>query len=185
MISFTNPFKVRRDANVAHELYTATINAARDPWLFNDCEVPDTPEGRFETLTLMSFIVLNRFKDMDGADSIAQAYFDIMFEDIDANLREMGVGEASLAKRMKKLAGSFYGRVKTYDNAITSDDPSLWPQTIKRYLFADISVSDQIVESIANHCQNIIENIARQESDALLSGTIVFEGKRDMINKAP
>ena len=185
MISFNNPFKVRRDSNVAHELYVATIQAARDPWLFNDCGVPDTPEGRFEALTLMAFIVLNRLKDIDDAESIAQAYFDIMFEDIDANLREMGVGEATLAKRMKKLAGSFYGRVKTYDDAITSDDPSHWSQTIKRYLFNEVSAPEQVVESVANFSRSIVESIAIQDADALLRGTIVLEGKRDMINKAP
>lgn len=184
MISFSNPFKVRRDANAAHDLYVATIEAARDPWLFNDCDVPDTPEGRFEALTLMAFIVLNRLKDMDGGESIAQAYFDIMFEDIEANLREMGVGEATLAKRMKKLAGSFYGRVKTYDEAITSDDQTQWPLTIKRYLFDQVSVTDQTIEAVAQYSRGIAENIAGQDPKALLSGKITFDGTRGVINKA-
>lgn len=184
MISFNNPFKVRREANAAHDLYATTIKAARDPWLFNDCDVPDTPEGRFEALTLMAFIVLNRLKDMDGAEGVAQAYFDIMFEDIDSNLREMGVGESSLAKRMKKLASSFYGRVKTYDGAILSDDPTQWPLTIKRYLYNEVSVSEQTISAVARYSKEIIENIAQQDPDALIAGTITFHGTRDIISEA-
>jgi len=184
MISFPNPFKDRREANAAHDLYVATIEAARDSWLFNDCEVPDTPEGRFEALSLMAFIVLNRLKDMDGAEGVGQAYFDIMFEDIESNLREMGVGEASLAKRMKKLAGSFYGRLKTYDDAILSDDPMLWPLTIKRYLYDGISVSEQTTNAVARYTQEIIENIAQQDPNALITGTITFDGTRGIISEA-
>lgn len=184
MISFSNPFKVRRDANAAHELYVATIEAARDPWLFNDCGVPDTPEGRFEALTLMAFIVLNRLKDMDGGESVAQAYFDIMFEDIEANLREMGVGEATLAKRMKKLAGSFYGRLKTYDEAITSDDQTQWSGTIKRYLFDQINVTDRTVDAVGLFTREIADNLATQAPKALLGGDITFDGTRGVINKA-
>lgn len=183
MISFSNPFKVRREANAAHSLYTATIAAARDPWLFNDCDVPDTAEGRFETLTLMAFIVLNRLKDIDGGESVSQAYFDIMFEDIEANLREMGVGEATMAKRVKKLASSFYGRLKTYDSAITSDDPTQWSQTIKRYLYDDISVTDKTLSAVVIYSKNIADGIAKQSSDALLEGTITFDGKRKRMSE--
>lgn len=184
MISFTNPFKVRREANAAHDLYVATIGAARDPWLFNDCGVPDTPEGRFEALTLMAFIVLNRMKDIEGAAGVSQAYFDIMFEDIDANLREMGVGEATIAKRMKKLAGSFYGRVKTYDEALISDDQTQWPKTIERYLFNEVEVSDEIVTAVAQYSAEIIEGIATQPTDDLVAGKITFTGDRGTINEA-
>jgi cytochrome b pre-mRNA-processing protein 3 len=184
MISFTNPFKVRREVNAAHDLYVATIKSARDPWLFNDCGVPDTPEGRFEALTLMAFIVLNRLKDIEGAAGVSQAYFDVMFEDIDANLREMGVGEATIAKRMKKLAGSFYGRVKTYDEALTSDEPSQWPDTIKRYLFNETEVSEEIVAAVASFSADIAQNIATQPADNLVAGKITFNGNRDIINKA-
>ena len=133
----------------------------------------------------MAFIVLNRLKDMEGAGGVAQAYFDIMFEDIDANLREMGVGEAKLAKKMKKLAGSFYGRIKTYDDAITSDDPEQWVQTIERYLFDDVTVSKQTADAVARFAQEISENIANQDSTDLLRGTIIFAGSRDMISEAP
>ena len=184
MISFTNPFKVRREANAAHDLYVATIVAARDPWLFNDCGVPDTPEGRFEALTLMAFIVLNRLKDIEGAAGVSQAYFDIMFEDIDANLREMGVGEATIAKRMKKLAGSFYGRVKTYDEALTSDETTEWPLTIKRYLFDEVEVSDEIVAAVATYSAGIAQSIAMQSADDLVAGRITFAGNREMVNEA-
>ena len=184
MISFNNPFKVRREANAAHELYVATIGAARDPWLFNDCGVPDTPEGRFEALTLMAFIVLNRLKDIEGAAGVSQAYFDIMFEDIDANLREMGVGEATIAKRMKKLAGSFYGRVKTYDDALTSDEPAQWPETIKRYLFNEVEVSDEVVAVVAQYSAGIVQAIAAQETEDLKAGKITFASNRDRIYEA-
>lgn len=184
MISFPNPFKTRREYNAAHKLYTATIVAARDPWLFNDCGVPDTPEGRFEVLTLMAFLVLRQLKDIDGAENLAQSYFDIMFEDIEANLREMGVGETTLAKRMKKLAGSFYGRIKTYDEAISSSAPETWRSTIKRYLFSDTQVSENILTVTADYAREIGQNIAAQSTSELLSGRIVFDAKRAAISQA-
>lgn len=177
MISFPNPFRARRQFNSAHTLYTETIVAARDPWLFNECGVPDTPEGRFEVLTLMAFLLLRQLKEIEEAESLAQYYFDIMFEDIEANLREMGVGETTLAKRMKKLAGSFYGRIKTYDDAISSDEPDVWRETIKRYLFAETEVPEDVIDATANYALAIGENIASQNTTDLLEGRVMFTAK--------
>ena len=90
MFKIRNPFKTRKELDIAHTLYTNTVIAARDPHFFTAWQVPDTPEGRFEILALTAFLVLKRLKVDQANKDIAQAYFDIMFEDIDANLRELG-----------------------------------------------------------------------------------------------
>lgn len=181
MISFPNPFKARRNSKAAHSLYSATILAARDPWLFNDCEIADTPEGRFEVLTLMAFLVLRQLKEIDGGDDIAQAYFDIMLEDIDSNLREMGVGESTLAKKMKKLAASFFGRIKTYDQSIAAGDFDTWEDTIRRYLYENSDMVGDSATSVAQFTLSISEHIAGQDSAALLSGHVSFDVEKPVI----
>lgn len=175
MIAFPNPFKARRNSNVAHNLYSTTILAARDPWLFNECRIADTPEGRFEVLTLMAFLVLRQLKEIDGGEDVAQAYFDTMLEDIDANLREMGVGESTLGKKMKKLAASFFGRIKTYDQSLDSGEFDTWEETVRRYLYENLDTVGDAVTAVAHYTLSINEHIAGQDSTALLSGQVSFD----------
>ncbi|MCZ8096391.1 MAG: hypothetical protein O9972_00585 [Burkholderiales bacterium] len=129
----------RRDPNAAivDGLYLALSDAARRPGFYADLGVPDTVEGRFDLLTLHVFVALRRLKALpDPAGDLAQDLVDAVFRHFDMALRELGVGDISVPKRMKTLAGAFYGRGKAYEQALSGDD-SVLAEALARNLFAN------------------------------------------------
>ena len=110
------------NARVVDRLYRAIVAAARQPALYADLAVPDTLEGRFECLTLHVALVLRRLRDapMPGPD-MAQHLVDAVFAHFDRTLREMGVGDTSVPRRMKVMAEAFAGRCVAYEDAFRSD----------------------------------------------------------------
>lgn len=121
----------RADADAVHSAYAQIVGQAREPALYTRLAVPDTPEGRLEAVMLHVFLVLRRLKAATGgpqaaesetARHFAQALFDLMFQDLDRNLREMGVGDTVLGKRVKRMAKGFYGRIALYEKGLAADD---------------------------------------------------------------
>jgi cytochrome b pre-mRNA-processing protein 3 len=102
-------------------LYGSAVAQARASALYARMGAPDTVEGRFELLTLHLILIIDRFKgEGGGRDGIGQALFDIYVSNLDGALREMGVGDLAVGKRMKDLGGAFYGRAKAYASAFTA-----------------------------------------------------------------
>jgi cytochrome b pre-mRNA-processing protein 3 len=99
----------------AGRILAALTQAARNPDLYGEGRAPDTLDGRFEVLTAFAAVALLRLKAAPEASRVAQVFTDVLFRHFDAGLREAGVGDLSVAKRMKALAGRFYGRLAAYD----------------------------------------------------------------------
>src|SRR5262245_54639907 len=103
---------------VTASLYDQIVAAARQPAFYAVGGVPDTPLGRYEMISLQLFLVLHRLRGEVGAiREIAQELTDRFFAELDHSIRELGVGDLSVPKRMKKLARMFYGRVVSYGEA--------------------------------------------------------------------
>jgi len=116
------PFKSSRANDDAELLLAAVTDASRRPALFAAGRIPDTLEGRFEAMTLNGALALIRLRSEPGAERLAQDFTDKLFRSFDAGLRESGIGDLSVAKHMRRLAGSFYGRLDAYTGAITAGD---------------------------------------------------------------
>ena len=82
-------------------IYGMIVTQAREPLFYRDLGVPDTVNGRFDLVVLHLWMVLHRLKSMEGAADLSQALFDHFCDDMDANLREMGVGDLTVPKRMR------------------------------------------------------------------------------------
>jgi hypothetical protein len=97
--------------------------AARDPWLYLSLGVPDTLDGRFDLIALHAFLLVHRLQDeaAPGPD-LAQAVFDAMFRDMDNNLREIGVSDLTVGKRVRAMWEAFHGRAKAYAAALEATD---------------------------------------------------------------
>jgi cytochrome b pre-mRNA-processing protein 3 len=100
-------------------IYGMIVTQAREPLFYRDLGVPDTVNGRFDLLVLHLWMVLRRFKPVEGGVGLSQALFDRFCDDMDANLREMGVGDLTVPKRMQGFGEAFYGRVAAYDLALS------------------------------------------------------------------
>ncbi len=110
------------------------VTQARQPSFYRDLGVPDTVNGRFDLLVLHLWMVLRRFNSAEAATNLSQALFDRFCDDMDANLREMGVGDLTVPKRMQAFGEAFYGRVAAYDLALTSGQEPLAQALCKNIL---------------------------------------------------
>jgi cytochrome b pre-mRNA-processing protein 3 len=106
-------------------IYGMIVTQAREPSFYRDLGVPDTVNGRFDLLVLHLWMVLRRFRSAEAAANHSQALFDRFCDDMDANLREMGVGDLTVPKRMQAFGEAFYGRVAAYDLALTTGQEPL------------------------------------------------------------
>jgi cytochrome b pre-mRNA-processing protein 3 len=104
-------------------VYSQIVAKARQPWLYLNAGVPDTVTGRFDMITLHSFLVLDRLgSEKERAAEFAQNLFDELFMDMDSSLREMGVGDLSVGKKIRKMSESYYGACNAYRDAFGHED---------------------------------------------------------------
>lgn len=111
-------FVAEPEPSIAHRLYDRLVRHARFPLYYGGLGVPDTPEGRFEILALHVGLTVRKLYSSDGEGrELGQALFDLMVADLDMNLRELGVGDLSVGKQVKRLAGQFYARLAVLNEA--------------------------------------------------------------------
>jgi cytochrome b pre-mRNA-processing protein 3 len=122
-VGFLSLLRRGRYERVGFELYGATVATARDPFLYTVLGVPDTLDGRFDMVSLHAFLLIRRLKRerLPGPD-LAQAMFDAMFSDMDVNLREMGVGDLSVGRKVRVMWEAFHGRSAAYEVALNTAD---------------------------------------------------------------
>ena len=106
-------------------IYGMIVTQAREPLFYRDLGVPDTVNGRFDLLLLHLWMALGRLKSLPDGAELSQALFDRFCIDMDDNLREMGVGDLTVPKRMQAFGEAFYGRVAAYDLALAGGDEPL------------------------------------------------------------
>lgn len=153
-----------------HVLYTAVVAAARSPALYLECGVPDTVEGRFESLSLHVALVLRRLRDLPApAEDVAQDFVDRFFADLDAGLREIGIGDVSVPKKMKRLGQAFYSRLAGYDAAFDAAEPGPLADALRRNLIGDDTGSAD-VGAITTYVRATSATLADADLDRLLSG---------------
>ncbi|WFU76565.1 MULTISPECIES: ubiquinol-cytochrome C chaperone family protein [unclassified Bradyrhizobium] len=121
-------------AGTIEAIYGMIVTQAREPIFYRDLGVSDTVNGRFDLLLLHLWLVLRRLRTVQGATELSQALFDRFCEDMDDNLREMGVGDQIVPKRMRAFGEAFYGRVQAYDQAIEAGGEALAAAICKNIL---------------------------------------------------
>ncbi|MBO6719403.1 MAG: ubiquinol-cytochrome C chaperone [Rhizobiaceae bacterium] len=165
----SNPNELIVDA-----LYEQIVAAARQPAPYADWAVPDTPLGRFELLSLVMILVLRRLKGEPGAASdVAQDLVDTFFRDMDHSIRELGVGDVGVPKRMKKLSRMFYGRAQSYGSALDARDEGALKAALSRNVQPAAKEWPQAGE-LARYAQLAADALAGQETADIVAGRISF-----------
>ena len=145
--------------------------AARHPAFYAQWNVPDTLDGRFDMIALHTFLVLDRLKG--EAEAFRQALVDELFRDMDRSLREMGVGDLGVGKRVRKMAEVLYGRIAAYDKALSAPDDAL-VQAIERNIFAG-QPDAMGATHLASYMREQRAHLTRQDVHALTSGHLRFK----------
>ena len=154
--------------------YGRVVEQARRPGFFVDCGVPDTLDGRFELICLHAFLYLHRLKrEQPQAAPVGQCFFDAMFADFDRSLREMGTGDLSVGRQVKRMAEAFYGRVAAYEPGLAGDDAVLQP-ALQRNLFGTAPPTRPHLEAMASYVRREAACLSRQGAAELLAGEVLF-----------
>lgn len=163
---------------ITDALYSEIVAAARQPLFYSHWNVPDTPIGRFEMLSLHMFLFLHRLREEDGAArEAAQDLTDGFFRDVDHSLRELGVSDQGVPRRMKKLARMFYGRAMAYGAALDQRDDAAFREALTRNALPDQS-HGEAAAALAAYVFQAWDELAKQPVSAILSGQLHFPEPR-------
>lgn len=167
----------QRRQEAARSLYTAAVRQARDPALYTEGGVADTLDGRFDLIVLHVVPLMRRLRQCGEAGrGLSQALFDVMFDDMDQSLREMGVGDLRVGKRVKQMARAFYGRALAYDSAFEQGPGAGRRDTIaealQRNLFNNEPPPAERLQAMARYVEALIDALDGQSPEALLAGEI-------------
>lgn len=158
------PFRRSQTAEDALRLLDAVTLTSRNFAFFGEGRVPDTLEGRFALMTIHGALALIRLKQDPQSAGLAQAFTDVLFRQFDAGLREAGVGDTSVPKRMHKMAGEFYGRLDAYEQAL-GDDEALAAALVRNVVGL---APGPFVEQLSGHVRRLAAQQAAAPALAML-----------------
>jgi cytochrome b pre-mRNA-processing protein 3 len=159
----------------AERLYRRVVTQARQPALYARLGVPDTVEGRLEMILLHLVLLFHRLRgEGDDGQSLAQSVFDRFVADMDRSLREMGVGDLAVPKRMKAIGRSFYGRVEAYGKPIAEQDLRTLAVALRRNLWPEGAPPADRSEEIAAYAGDAAATLRNQAFADILRGEISF-----------
>lgn len=139
-----NLFRIRRRERLGDDLYALTVRQARDPGFYTALGVPDRIDARFELYTLHMLLLTMRLKDEGterGGDA-GQQLFDTYVSALDHALRELGVGDISVGKKMRKLGEAMYGRMTAYETPLRDGDADLLAERLARNVLESETPAD-------------------------------------------
>lgn len=156
-------------------LYEALAAQARLPVFYADLGVPDSIDGRFEMLCVHAHALFHRLRGRgDQADQLGQATYDAMFAGLDAALREMGVADLGVGRRIKIMTEALNGRIHAYDAALADMDPGALPAAIRRNVYGTVSPRADQVSVLAAYQRDLRASLAEADDAGLLAGRVSF-----------
>jgi cytochrome b pre-mRNA-processing protein 3 len=166
-------------------LYGVIVAQARRPTFYRDYGVPDTVNGRFELVVLHLFLVLRRLAQETALPrEIGQALFDYFCGDMDANLREMGVGDLAVPKTMRRIGEAFYDRQAAYGSGLTASGDRGLAATLARNIWGDETASLAGLTRLVAYVRLLEQELAGQDAEAVSQGTIAFPDPAAVLESA-
>jgi cytochrome b pre-mRNA-processing protein 3 len=171
---FKRFLSVPPDTKIARDLYALIVAKARQPYFYATLEVPDTVDGRFDMITLHAVLVMNRLANSGPAGKrLSQKLFDEMFADMDRSLREMGAGDLSVGKKVRRMAEVFYGRAKAYREALAQGSHHAVEQVLARNIYPE-GTRPENTARFAAYAMAAVRSLAAQSDADSLNGRMVF-----------
>jgi cytochrome b pre-mRNA-processing protein 3 len=154
-------------------LYGAIVAQARVARFYTDYGVADTVDGRFDLIVLHLVLLMRRVeRGSPAVRGLWQGLFDAFCRDLDANLREMGIGDFAVPKRMQRFAEAFYGRQAAYGSALAAADDRDFEKALARNIFA--GETNGAAARLARYGREAVRALDGQADEGLIAGTVVF-----------
>ena len=168
-------FKKEKYETISNDIYQKIVKFSRNKIFYTKFNVPDTIDGRFDMLVLITIIVVFRLsKIKDEGIKLSQKIFDIVFKDLDFSLRELGAGDVSVANNMKKLISSYMGRQKIYLKAFKNDDEKLLAMAFKNNIFRNNDQKENLIILLSINIFKINKKLHLIEDKKILEGDFEF-----------
>jgi cytochrome b pre-mRNA-processing protein 3 len=129
------PFRRHARTDIVDALYGAIVAQARHPVFYQTYGVPDTVDGRFDMLVL-HLVLFCRCVREGPHRTLGQEVFDRFCLDMDHSLREMGVSDQAVPRRMRTIGEAFYGRAARYEAALAEAGNEALAAALARNVFA-------------------------------------------------
>ncbi len=153
-------------------LYGAIVAQARSPVFYSEYGVPDTVEGRFDMVLLHVYLVWRRLSKAGAAErEVAQRVFDLFFQDMDESMRELGVGDLSVPRKVRAMGEAFYGRANVYGAALADAGDGLLVAALERNVFGE--AENQSVR-LARYVRAADRLLEAQTAETIARGKVAF-----------
>lgn len=157
----------------AEALYRAIMRQTRRPEFYDRGGVADSFEGRFDLLVLHVALVILRLRaEGEEGKALAQSLFDVFFTDMDAALRELGVADTGVGKRIRHMSEAFYGRLDAYGRGLADDDGEALRQALARNLYGSPGLAGPHVAAMAGYVRDCARQLAQIPPHALETGPL-------------
>ena len=151
-------------------LYAAIVAEGRDPCWYRDGEVPDTIDGRFDMIAAITALVMLRLEaegDAGRAPSVLLA--EIFIDDMDATLRQIGIGDYVVGKHVGRMVSALGGRLAAFRDARRSGSLEA---PVRRNIFHDEPSSEAALALVSTRLERLADGLAATPLDRLLAGSL-------------
>lgn len=153
----------------AAAVYKRVGEQARSAELFEACGIPDTLDGRFDALALHAALMIDRLRREPDGEVLAQAFFDVMFKHLDLTLREIGIQDLGVGRRIKIMAEGLHGRALAYRAALGDDGPTPLAEVLRRNAYGGRSPEDpQQVARLEAHVREYARSLSATARNDLI-----------------
>ena len=175
-MAFFDRFREKRHhADIASALYLTTVQQSRLPRFYLELNVPDTVDGRFDMIVLHVTLLIRRLRGEGKlAVAVSQELLDLLIADMDRNFREMGIGDMSIGKHVKKVAKAFYGRAEILESGLETGADAVASGLLET-LYRTIESAKEPAKILATYVIGTDQHLANQSSDCILAGHIRFD----------
>lgn len=164
-------FRRKPHEEAATALFDALVAQARRPVFYARLGVPDTMDGRFDLMLLHVFLLAQRLQADDALAPIAQPLVDRMFAILDLNLREMGVQDVGIGRRIKVMAQAFNGRTAAY-LAATAEGRASLRTALHRNLYGGAPVPEASLDALTTYVEAARAQLAATPAEHLQRGRL-------------
>lgn len=165
-----NPHK-----EIALSLYAEAMMQSRAIWFYESAGVPDSYDGRFDCLLLHVFLIMQKLNESAEGKEVAQELFDVTFADVDQSLREIGVGDTGMKRRMKNMMLAFNGRMHAYQAAKEHASDEAWLEVLARNLYGTVETPEHpMVKQVSDYVLRALAELDGQTQEQVLSGNVRF-----------
>lgn len=167
-------FRKNSATEPVYAVYNSIVAQSRQPVFYAQWAVPDTVTGRFDMISLHMAMLFRRLRhEGDGAKAFSQAVFDLFFKDMDRSLREMGVTDIGVPKKIQKMGSLFFGLLAALNQALDQSDEVALADVLVRNVYE--GNEGEHVAALAAYLRALDARLAAQPADAITNGRIQLE----------